>query len=123
MHDERRLHADRGAVGGIDALEFPGDQAVGHGRHAGAAVTLDGGTQQADLAHFPQDRRVEVLVAVRLDNAGLELALGIVPGGIPDHAFVGRQLLVQRERVLPVEAGVAHQLSRSMRVYDGDCIR
>ena len=45
------------------------DEPVGHVADAGAAVALDGGAQEAQLAHLRQDLAVELLLAVGHQDA------------------------------------------------------
>ena len=104
MHDEARLHADRGAVAGIDPLDLPGDQAVAHVSDAGAAVAVDGGPEEPALSHLANDRRVEAFSAVRLQDARHQRALRVVARGVPDQALVLGKRALQQQRVAPVEA-------------------
>ena len=51
IHHQRRLHADERAHAGVAAFQFLHDQAVFDVRHPGAAVTLQAGAEEAELAH------------------------------------------------------------------------
>ena len=70
VHDEAGLDAHGGAVGAVHAFDFAGDEAVGDMVHAGAAIALDGGAEQAEGAHFAEDFAVEDFVAVCLAGCG-----------------------------------------------------
>ena len=104
VHDQARLHADRRAVAGIDPLDLPGDEPVAHISGAGAAVSVDGGTEQPALPHLPHDGRVEVLGAVRVQDARHQRALRVVAGGVPDQALLLGEGALQQKRIGPVEA-------------------
>ena len=51
VHDKRRLHADKAAQAGVAAFELLHDEAVLDVGHAGAAVALEGGAEEAQFAH------------------------------------------------------------------------
>ena len=104
IHDQAGLHAHHAAIAGIDPLHFPRDQAVGDVRRAKPAVLLrNGGTQQAHLAHFGEDARIGLFLAVGGHHPGLQLFLRKGAGGVAQHAFFLGQLIFQAERVLPVK--------------------
>ena len=104
MHDQRGLHAHRRAVARIDALDFARHQAVGRVVGAGAAVLLgQGGAQQAERAHLVHDLAVELLVPVGLQHARHQLVLAVVARGVADRDLLLAELVVEEERILPVE--------------------
>jgi hypothetical protein len=104
MHDERGLHRHGGAVAGIDALDLARDQPIGHVAEAGPAILLrDGGTEQTERAHFPDDGGVEALLTVVHEDARKKLVLRIAARGIAHHALFLRELAFEIERVVPVE--------------------
>ena len=106
-HHQGRLHAHHGAVAGIHPLHFPGDQAVAHIVHAGAAVGFrDGGAEQAQLAHFAEDFRVGFLMAEGFQDTRRQLVLGVLLGGLAHHALVFGELLVQQQRAGPIKGSV-----------------
>ncbi|MNE51552.1 hypothetical protein D3C80_1461860 [compost metagenome] len=106
-HDQRRLHAHHRAVAGVDTLDFTGDQAVAHIVQAAAAVGFrDGRAEQAGLAHLAEDRRVGVLVAEGFQHPRRQLVGGELLRAVAHHALFVGQLLVEQQRVFPVEAGV-----------------
>ena len=48
-------------------------------------------------------RAVEMLVHVRVGNARLELGLGVALGGVADHPLFVAKLVLEVERIRPVE--------------------
>ena len=114
-HHQRRLHAHHRSVAAVHAFDLAGDQAVADVVQARAAVLgRDGGAQQAQLTHLAEDGRVGLLVAKGQRHAGQQLALRVVARGVLDHALFLRELVVQQQRVGPVEGGFvgAHLVSR-----------
>ena len=103
VHDERRLHAQRGPVRGVHLLDLVGDEAVGVRRRAGAAVAVDRRAQQAERAHLAEDRAIERLVAVRGHDARQELLLAVGPRRLADELLVLREAPADVERVARVE--------------------
>ena len=112
-HDQRRLHAEHGAVAGIDALELARDQTVAGLVDAGAAVALDGRAEQAELAHLVEDAALDQLVAIRLEDARHQAFLRVLAGGGPDQPLVVGELLLEEERVVPGERGLVSGRRRS----------
>jgi hypothetical protein len=103
-HHERRLHAHHRAVAGVDALDLARDDSVADVVHAAAAVLLgDGRAEQAELAHLAEDGRVGLAVAEGLHDARRELLLAVRRGGRAHGALVIAELLLEEERVVPVE--------------------
>src|SRR5439155_2353137 len=82
-----------------------GDQAVGDVAHARAAVSVQGRTEEAQLAHLQEDLAVESLVAVRLEDARHQLFLAVLARHVADASLVVRELLVEPEWVVPREPG------------------
>jgi len=104
-HHQRRLHAHHRAIAGIDPLDFARDQPVADVIQAGAAVLLGNRRpQQAEFAHFTENRRIGGLVAERFQHARQQFVLAVGVGGIAHHALVVAQLLVQQKRIVPMEA-------------------
>jgi len=107
-HHQRGLHAHHRAVARIDALHLTGNQPVAHVAQAAAAVDLgDGRTEQASFAHLAEDRRIGLLVAERLQHARGQSVGGKASGAVTHHAFFVGELLIEQQRVLPVEACLA----------------
>ena len=105
MHHQRRLDRHGGAVAAVDPLDLAGDQAVADIADAGAAVAVDGRTEQSELAHLGHDLAVEVLVPVGLDHARHQLVLGIGAGAVAHHALFLGKLVFKQQRIFPLEAG------------------
>ena len=107
VHHQARLHAHGRTVAGIHPLHRPRNHAVGHMRHTGTAVAVDGGAQQAQFTHFTHDVAVEQFFAVGLNNAGHQGILAKRFGGFGHHALFFGELLLQQQRVVPVKRGAA----------------
>ena len=104
IHDERGLHAIHGAVAAVDALDLAGDEAIGDVVGAGAAVLLgQRGAEQTERPHLVENGAVGLLLQVGLDHAGGELLLRVGAGGVADGALVLGELVLEEERILPVE--------------------
>ncbi len=107
MHHQRRLHRQRRAVAGIDALDLARDQAVGDIAEARAAIFLrDGRAEQPERAHLGQQVAVDLLLAIGLDHPRHQLVLRKAARGVAHHALLFGQLAFEIERILPVEMGV-----------------
>ena len=115
VHHEARLDRHRRAVAAVDALDRARDQAVADIAEAGAAIFVrDGRAEQAELAHLAHDLAVETLVEIGAGDARLELVLRIALGGVADQPLLVAQLVIEIERILPVErqdCGLAHGVS------------
>ena len=115
-HYQGGLHAHHRAVAGVDALDFAGDQAVAHVVQAAAAVFGgDGGAEQAGVAHFTEDLRVGLLMAKGFQYTRGQLVGGKLLGAVTHHAFFFGQLLVEQQRVDPVEACLGHRENLEIR--------
>ena len=113
VHHQRRLHRQRRAIAGIDALHLARDQAVGDIAQARAAVFLrDGRAEQAVRAHLGQQLLVDLLLAPGEAHARHQLVLREVAHAVADHALFFGQLAFEIERVLPVEFAVLEDRRR-----------
>jgi molybdate transport system substrate-binding protein len=65
------------------------------------------GAEQPELAQLGHDLTVEALMAVGLEYARHQLLLRVLAGGVADQAFVLGELVVEEERVVPLEFGAA----------------
>ena len=63
----------------------------------------DGRAEQAELAHLAQDLAVEMLVEIGGGDARLQLLLRIALGRVADEPLLVGQLMVEIERIRPVE--------------------
>ncbi len=88
IHAQAGLHADEGAHAAVAALQFLGHQAVLDGRHAGAAVALEAGSVEAELAHGLDQLFGEASVAVALLDDGDEVLFDEQAGVVADEALV-----------------------------------
>ncbi len=112
MHHQGRLHAEHGAVTGIRALYLAGHQTVADIVEFGPAVFLGNGRgEQAELAHFIENIPVEALVPVHFEHPGHQLVLGIIPRGIANQPLFLAELVIEKERIVPLELNfVCHGL-------------
>ncbi|MNM83137.1 hypothetical protein D3C81_951850 [compost metagenome] len=120
-HDQGRLHTHHRAVARIDALHFTGDQAVANVVQAAATVLLrDGRAEQADFAHFAEDRRIGLLMTEGFQHARGQLVLGELIRAVTHHALFFSELLVEQQWVDPVEACfTGHE--RILEKWDQSC--
>ena len=113
-HHQRGLHTHHRAVAGVNALNFTRDQAVADiVQPASAVLGRNGCTQQAQLAHFTEDFHVGLLVAERVQHPRHKLVLAVLACTVTHHALFFSQLLIQQQRIFPVETclGCGHELS------------
>ena len=117
-HHQRGLHAHHRAIAGVDALDFTGDQAIADIVQAAATVLLgDGCAQQADFAHFAEDRRIGLLMTESFEDARRKALLSELRSRVANHAFFFSELLIQQQGIDPVEASfTAHECVLSNRV-------
>ncbi len=95
VHDQRGLDAHGRPVPRIHPFDLPGHKPVGDVVDGGTAVLCrQGGAQQAKRAHLVHDFPVEVLVAVRIENARHQLTLRVFTRRVTDHAFVFGELVL-----------------------------
>ena len=105
IHHQRRLHRVHRAIAGIDALDLARHEAIGDVARIGAAIFFrQRDTDQAEFAHLVEDLAVGLLFEIGLDDARLQLVLRIGARGVADHALVFGELLVEQERIVPLES-------------------
>ena len=98
------MHRHHRPITAVDALNLARDQAIGDVRGTQATVFLGHrDAEKAHLTHFTEDRGVGGFLTKRLDDAGLQLVLGIGAGGVAQHALFVGQLVVQAEGVFPIK--------------------
>ncbi len=114
VHHQRALHAHGRAIAAVDAFDLAGDEAVADIADAGAAIALDGRPEESERAHLVHDLAVEALLAERALDARHELALRIGARAVAHHALVLGQLLLEEQRVLPVEARLVGAAGRRL---------
>src|SRR5262249_52745463 len=94
------------AIAGIDALDLARDEAVGDVAGIGAAIFLrQRHADQSELAHLVEDLAVGLFLEIGLDHARQQLVLRVGARGVADHALVFGELIVEQERIVPLEAG------------------
>ncbi|MGY3661463.1 hypothetical protein ACVJ19_008126 [Bradyrhizobium sp. USDA 376] len=104
IHHQRGLHRVHRAVAGIDPLDLARDEAIGDVARVGAAIFLrQRDADQAELTHLVEDLAVGLLFQIGLGDAGQQLVLGIGAGGVAHHTLVFGELLVEQERIVPLE--------------------
>ncbi|OIQ68862.1 hypothetical protein GALL_495410 [mine drainage metagenome] len=104
VHDQGRLHRIHRAIAGIDTLDLARDEAVGDVARIGAAIFLrQGDADQAEFAHLVKDVAIDPLFQIGLGDARQQLVLRIGPRSVADHALVFGELLVEHERIVPLE--------------------
>ena len=107
-HHQGGLHTHHRAVAGVDTLHFASDQAVAHVVEAAAAVDFrNGRAEQAGFAHLAKNLRIGLLVAEGQLHPRLQLVGGELLGAVAHHALFFAQLLVEQQRVDPVEGCLA----------------
>ncbi|MEH2548535.1 hypothetical protein V1283_005180 [Bradyrhizobium sp. AZCC 2262] len=104
IHHQRRLHRVHRAIAAIDALDLARHEAIGNVARVGAAILLrQRDTDQTEFAHLVEDLAVGLLFEIGLDDARQQLVLRVGARGVADHAFVFGELLVEQERIVPLE--------------------
>ena len=63
----------------------------------------DGRPEHPERAHLGQDLTVEALVEIGRGNPRLQLLLRVALGGVADQPLLVGQLMIEIERVLPIE--------------------
>ena len=117
IHHQRRLHRVHRAIAAIDALDLARHQAIGDVARIGAAIFLrQRDTDQAEFAHLVEDLAVGLLFEIGLDDARLQLVLRIGARGVADHALVFGKLIVEQERIVPLE-NAARRLVLGLRAH------
>ena len=63
------------------------------------------GTEQAEFAHLTKDRGIGLLVTEGLQHPRGKAALAVVARRIAHRAFIAGELLIEQQRVVPLEGG------------------
>ena len=104
IHHEARLDRHRRAIAAVDPLDRARDQAVADITEAGAAIFgRDGRAKQPELAQLAHDLAVEALLEIGGGDARQQLLLRIGFGGVADEPLLVGELMIEVERILPVE--------------------
>ena len=88
IHHERGLHADEAAEAGVAAFQFLHHQAVFDVGHAGAAVALEVGAEEAELAHQGTSSRGKRSVRKHSSMMGIEVVFDEIARGAADEQLV-----------------------------------
>ena len=99
VHDERGLHADEAADAGVAALELLVEEAGFDVVHAGAAVAVEGGAEEAELAHRADEFFGEAAVAIAVLDDGDEFVFDEGAGVGADEELVFGEEGVELEEV------------------------
>ncbi len=103
VHDEGGLDTDEAADAGVSALELLHDEAVLDVGHAGAAVAVEVGSKEAELAHLRNELAGEVAFAIALFDDGDEVVLDELARGVAGEALVVGEESVEADEVDPFE--------------------
>ena len=105
MHHQRGLHRVHRAIAGIHPLDLARHQAVSDVAGVGAAVFLrQRDADQAEFAHLVENFAIGLFFEVGLRDARQQLVLRVGARGIADQPLVFGELLVEQERIVPLEA-------------------
>ena len=88
IHHQRALHGNETAQAGIAALNLLHDQAVLHAVHAGAAVAIEIGPEEAQFSNLRNQFRRQTPFAKPIAGKGNHAFVHEPPGGLPDHEFL-----------------------------------
>ena len=103
IHDQRRLHADKAAQAGVAAFQLLHHQAVLDIRHAGAAVALEVGAEEAQLAHEGNELARKTALAEAVFDDGNDVVFDEVASGAADEEFVFAEAGVEMKEVEVLE--------------------
>jgi hypothetical protein len=101
VHHQAGLHADKAAEAGVAAFQLLHHQAVLDVGHAGAAVALEVGAEEAQLAHDGDQFARKALGAEALLDDGDEVVFDKVARGFADEQFVLAEAGVEVEKSKP----------------------
>ena len=98
------MHAQHRAIARIDPLDFARDEPVGHITRTRAAIALrQHHTEEAETAHLGKNRRVRLLGGKGFDDTRQQFLLRIIARRIADQSFLIAELLLDEERIVPLE--------------------
>jgi hypothetical protein len=124
VHNQRGLHADKAAKARVAAFQLLHYQAVFHVGHAGAAVALEIGAEEAQLAHHGNKFAGETALAEAVFDDGDEVVFNEIASGAADEELVLRKAGVEMEEVEVLEFEGHFRLlwsgsSKQVRLADG----
>src|ERR1019366_939022 len=99
IHDESGLHADKTAETRVAAFQFLHDEAVFDVGHAGAAVALEIGAEEAELAHYGYKFARKALGAKTPFDDGNEVVFNKIACRAADEKFVFTEAGVEIKEV------------------------
>ena len=103
VHDQRGLHADKAAQAGVAAFQLLHHQAVLDVGHAGAAVALEVGAEEAQFAHEGNKFARKAALAETLLDDGDEIVFDEVAGRAADEELVFREAGIEVKEVEALE--------------------
>ena len=109
IHDERALHGDEAAEAGVAALEFLRDEAVGDVGHAGAAVAVKAGAEEAEFAELRNEMLGECAFAAVLFDDGDDFGFDELAGGLAGEFFLVVEERIEIDEIDAVVGG--HRIS------------
>ncbi len=98
-HRQRALDRHEAAQAGVGGLHFPAGHAVGDCPHAGAAVTRQVHSEQAELAELRDQLAGERSGLEPVGDVGHDPVSGELAHGVADEALVVGQLVVDLQQV------------------------
>ncbi len=108
IHHQRRLHAHERAHAAVAALELLRDQPVFDVGHAGAAVALEIGAEEAEIAHRLDQLAGEASVAIALLDDGDEIVFDELARGIAHQALVVGEQRIEADEIDSAEREGRH---------------
>ncbi len=98
MH-KRRLHADKAAKAGVAALELLHHEAVFHVGHAGAAIALEVGAEEAKLAHDGDKFARKALCSKAFLDDRDQVVFDEIARGTANQQFIFAEACIEMEKV------------------------
>lgn len=99
------MHRIAGAICGIDALQFTGDEPGGGVGGSRAAIAIDHRAEQTKLPHFFHDIGIKFFGFIGFDDAREQFILSVIARSLHDHAFFVGEEFIEEQRVFPVKVG------------------
>mmetsp|Transcript_42159 Transcript_42159/g.73303 ORF Transcript_42159/g.73303 Transcript_42159/m.73303 type:complete len:438 (+) Transcript_42159:41-1354(+) len=121
-HDQRRLYTHGGSVATVDSLDSVGDQTIRVVTHTCASIALESRAQKAHFTHFSHDVNIKMFLSVGLKNSGLKLTVAEIASAIEDGTLILRQLIAQKERIVPDKFLLTERSNRYRRQTSGNFI-
>ncbi len=103
VHDECGLHADEAAESGVAAFQLLHHEAVLDVGHAGAAVALEVGAEEAEFSHDGDELARKALGAETFLDDGNEVVFDEVARGAANEEFVFAEAGIEMEEIDALE--------------------